>query len=310
MGLEVAVVLSTAAAAALLAAVALWRIGAASQQPRIVPNDMLPDERIEWSETTFTSGSSRLAGWLLQPVGGARASNPLVIIAHGWGSNRSRVLRYAYPLCEAGYAVFMYDARSHGESERIKAPSALMFRDDVLAAVRYARTLPGIDPERIALLGHSLGGFGSLLAIAEELDVRVIVTDSMPVKFETMLQAELKRKGLPKFPLAYVIPAVWLLRSGISREQFRRADIPAILGDWCRRTESRIPILMIHSHGDDFIPAMDLQQLEKQLPAGCLQTLYVSARGHSASQQDPAFWNSVLPFLHAALVPEGQTADF
>ncbi|MFD0961456.1 alpha/beta hydrolase [Paenibacillus chungangensis] len=300
----VGIALSAAAGAALLAAAALWRIGAASQQPKVVPNDAVPDERMQWNETAFSSGGSRLAGWLLRPVGGASESTPLVIIAHGWGSNRSRVLRYAYPLCEAGYAVLLYDARSHGDSERMRAPSALMFRDDVLAAVRYARTLPGIDPERIALLGHSLGGFGSLLALAEGLDVRAIVTDSMPVKFETMLQAELKRKGLPKFPLAYVIPAVWLLRAGISREQFRRADISAILQDRCRRTESRIPILMIHSHGDDFIPASDLQQLEKQLPEGCLQTLYVLAEGHSASQQDPAFWNSVLPFLHAAFLKE------
>lgn len=307
--------------AVLLFAIIVWRIGVISQSPRKLLNNENPAVDTKWQSITFESNGSKLEGWLLQPIAKAAfkevseaASNetdvtidgsdllPLVIIAHGWGSNRTRVLRYARPLYEAGFAVLMYDARSHGDSESIKAPSALMFRDDVQAAVHTARSLSGINPNRIAVIGHSLGGFGAILALGEGLRVNAVVTDSMPVRFETMIRAELNRKKTPAFPLVYLIPYIWLLRARITRQQFRAANIRDIL---LRHAGSAItglvPVLMVHSKGDDFIYAEDLQQLEEQLPPGTIDTLYVSSRGHSTSETDPLFWERVIPFLKEAL---------
>lgn len=292
-------------------AAVIWRIGASSQQPRRLDNSAEPDVATKWRPLAFSSGGARLEGWLLQPAHSSVAvRSPLVIIAHGWGSNRSRVLRYAHPLYEAGYAVFMYDARSHGNSESITAPSALMFRDDVIAAVNTAVSLPDIDASRIAIIGHSLGGFGALLALASEVPVKAVVTDSTPVRFETMLRAELKRRHIPAFPLAYLIPPIWLLRAGITREQFRAANIPHILKKFAGvglGSEKRVPVLMIHSEDDDFISPEDLRQLQTQLPEGIIETLFVTAPGHSASEQDPKFWERVLPFIADAL--EGEASS-
>ncbi|MDQ0060467.1 alpha/beta hydrolase [Paenibacillus harenae] len=287
-----------------LAAILIWNIGAKSQQPRKLPNAEKPDVTTDWQSLSFTSGGSSIEGWLLQPVstiGEKReGEKPVVIVAHGWGSNRTRVLRYARPLYEAGYAVFMYDARSHGDSEPIKAPSALMFRDDMLAAIAAAKNMPGLDAKRIAVLGHSLGGFGALLAVDHGAEVSVIVTDSMPVRFDTMLKAELRRKKMPIFPLAYLIPSIWLIRAGISRRQYREADIKAILQKHAgSRAAGKVPVLMVHSDGDHFIGSEDLKQLRSDLPEETMKTLFVQSSGHSASEQDPAFWSAVLPFLNA-----------
>lgn len=285
----------------------VWKIGAKSQQPRVIANAAAPEVEADWREVLFTSSGSVMKGWLLLPRSGTDARGPgkllpAVVVAHGWGSNRTRVLRYAHPLYRAGYAIFMYDARSHGESGAIKAPSALMFRDDVLAAVAAARALGGIDPKRVSVLGHSLGGFGALLALDHGLRVRSVITDAMPVRFETMMEAELKRKKMPSFPLAYLIPQIWLWRAGITRKQFRAANIPEVLA---RRAGSardgRTPVLMIHSDGDDFIPSADLRRLKEQLPASAVTTLFVSTPGHSSSESDPAFWDRVLPFLEKTL---------
>lgn len=290
-----------------LLAALVWRIGARSQNPRKLANGLIPDVDTQWQSLSFTSDGSKLEGWLLQPAPGTAANPPggllpLVVVAHGWGSNRTRVLRYARPLYEAGFAVFMHDARSHGDSESIKAPSAFMFRADVIAAVETARRLPGIDPDKITVLGHSLGGFGALLALDKGMKVCAVVTDSMPVRFETMMRAELKRKKIPAFPLAYLIPPIWLIRARISQEQFRAANIPDILARHAGSAESgRVPVLMIHSNGDDFISAEDLRQLKGQLPEGTIDTLFVSTKGHSASEQEPAFWERVIPFLQETL---------
>lgn len=288
---------------------AVWLLGSRSQQPRKLPNEKAPQVDASWQPITFTSKGSLLHGWLMEPTAASEAAveagsglAPIVIIAHGWGSNRTRVLRYAGSLLDAGYTVFMYDARSHGDSDSIKAPSALMFRDDAIAAVKKARSLPGVDPNRVAVLGHSLGGFGALLALREGLRVSAIVTDSMPVHFETMLRAELKRKKLPMFPLAYLIPTIWLLRSGITREQYRQADIPAIVKRHAGPgTDRRQPLLMIHSLGDGFIPSEDLRKLKQELPPSLIQTLFVNSEGHSSSERDPAFWRTILPFLEEKL---------
>lgn len=280
----------------------IWQVGARSQKPRKLANDKSQVEGLPYQPLEWFSEGSKVKGWLLGPTAlkdsQAQSQVPLVIIAHGWGSNRSRVMRYAAPLIQEGYAVLMYDARSHGDSDSIKAPSAFMFRDDVLAAVGIARKLPGIDPERIALIGHSLGGLGAILALAEGLRVRALVTDSMPVQFSTMVRAELKRQHLPLFPLVYLIPMIWLLRARITREQYRKADIPAILTKYAHRNvKNKQSVLMIHSNEDDFIPAEELHSLERQLPSGLIHTLFVNAKGHSGSEQDPAFWRTLLPYL-------------
>jgi pimeloyl-ACP methyl ester carboxylesterase len=279
----------------------IWQMGVRSQRPRKLPNKAAPDVSTQWSSVPFENEGSRLEGWLLQPASQMEQKDgklPLIVIAHGWGSNRTRVLRYTHSLYEAGFAVFMYDARSHGDSDSIHAPSALMFRDDVIVAVETARHLPGIDSERVAVLGHSLGGFGALLALESGMDVRAVVTDSMPVHFETMIKSELKRKKLPVFPLAYFIPMIWLIRSKISRAQFRAANIPLILEKHAGRPEEgRTPALMIHSSGDEFISANGLRVLKEQLPKDMIDTLFVSTIGHSTSEQEPAFWEHVIPFL-------------
>jgi pimeloyl-ACP methyl ester carboxylesterase len=299
----------------LLLAALIWQMGVRSQKPRKIMNADAPDVNTQWQSVSFTNHGSKLEGWLLQPASNDLPNEgltPLIVIAHGWGSNRTRVLRYTRPIYEAGFAILMYDARSHGNSDSISAPSALMFRDDVLAAVETAKSLPGIDPDRIAVLGHSLGGFGTLLALDQGLKVRAVVTDSMPVHFDTMMKSELRRKKLPLFPLAYLIPMIWLIRSRISWSQFKEASIPEVLAKHAGSSDiGRTPVMMIHSNGDEFISAEDLKRLKEQLPEQMIRTLFVSTNGHSTSEQDPNFWEKVIPFLlesieHASIKKEAR----
>ncbi|GGG63034.1 alpha/beta hydrolase [Paenibacillus radicis (ex Gao et al. 2016)] len=297
-----AIGVTVAAAIVSAAAAGIWRIGVRSQSPKRKEVTGIEDSRLIVDDVVFESAGSKLAGWLIRlPAADADCPLPVVIVAHGWGSNRSRVLRYAKPLYEAGYAVFLYDARSHGDSEDIKAPSALMFRDDVLAAVQAVRRLPQADKDRITVLGHSLGGFGAVLSLAQGMKVRAVVTDSMPIHFDTMVRSQLKAKGLPFFPLGYFIPAIWLLRARIPRSVVRAANIPDVLRQYAGISEAaalhKTPVYMVHSLGDSFIPAKDLKKLKDTLAPGTVDTLFVQSDGHSASERDPQFWKHVLPFI-------------
>jgi uncharacterized protein len=283
------------------AAAGVYGLTVKAQRPRLIPNETKPT--VPFEEVEWLSSGMRVKGWLLKhpsPNAGENRSPvtiPVIVIAHGWGSNRSRVLRYALPLYEEGYAILMYDARSHGESEYYRTPTGLQFRDDLMSAIEWLLTRAEVDPARIGVLGHSLGAFGAVLALDAKTPIAALVTDAMPVRFATMIAAELRRRGLPRFPLAHLLPRMMVWRSRIPGAMMRRANPAAILADQERSRHT--PVLLIHSLLDRFIPSSELRHVLSLAPN--LPHLFVSSEGHSSSDRDPAFWPTVKTFFESVL---------
>jgi dienelactone hydrolase len=128
----------------------------------------------------FNSGSDRVSAWLYRPASDGDA--PLLVMAHGLGAVRTmRLDAYAERFCEAGYACLVFDYRNFGDSEG--APRQLldirMQLQDWTVAVAYARTLSGIDPNRIGLWGTSFGG-GHVIATAARLPGIAAVVSQCP----------------------------------------------------------------------------------------------------------------------------------
>ncbi len=120
-------------------------------------------------DVQFTSGDDRISAWLYRPTGSGPA--PLLVMAHGLGAVRDmRLDAYADRFSAAGYGCLVFDYRNFGDSEG--RPRQLldigMQLADWAAAVGYARTLPGVDPDRIGLWGTSFGG-GHVIATAARL---------------------------------------------------------------------------------------------------------------------------------------------
>lgn len=117
----------------------------------------------------FNSNHDRLSAWLYRPDSAGDA--PLLVMAHGLGAVRTmRLDAYAERFSAAGYACLVFDYRNFGDSEG--QPRQLldigMQLQDWVAAVAYARTLTGVDHNRIALWGTSFGG-GHVIATAARL---------------------------------------------------------------------------------------------------------------------------------------------
>jgi dienelactone hydrolase len=128
----------------------------------------------------FSSGTDRISAWLYRPA--ADGDAPLLVMAHGLGAVRTmRLDAYAERFCAAGYACLVFDYRNFGDSEG--APRQLlnirMQLQDWTVAVAYARTLPGIDPNRIGLWGTSFSG-GHVIAIAARLPGIAAVVSQCP----------------------------------------------------------------------------------------------------------------------------------
>ena len=131
----------------------------------------------------FNSGRDRISAWLYRPKGNdSNIGAPLLVMAHGLGAVRTmRLDAYAERFCAAGYACLVFDYRNFGDSEG--APRQLldirMQLQDWAVAVAYARTLAGIDHNRIGLWGTSFSG-GHVIATAARVPGIAAVVSQCP----------------------------------------------------------------------------------------------------------------------------------
>jgi dienelactone hydrolase len=123
------------------------------------------------TELTFPSGDGRCAAWLYQAAPNTRPPGrraPCIVLAHGFGGVReARLGAFAERLAQAGIAAMVFDYRHFGASSG-QPRQLLDIRlqlADWRSAIAFARSLPGIDPDRIAVWGTSFSG-GHVAAIA------------------------------------------------------------------------------------------------------------------------------------------------
>jgi alpha-beta hydrolase superfamily lysophospholipase len=158
-------------------------------------------------ETRFEVAGDECAAWLY-PVAGNGAAAPIVVMAHGLsGTRRDRLGAFAERFAAAGFAALVFDHRgfgdSEGEADRFHPVRQL---EDWRAAIAFARSLPQIDPDRVATFGSSMGGGNALAAAAE--DPRVAAAISQVPFLDILRQAH-------RSPLRIVVRALWAaLRGG------------------------------------------------------------------------------------------------
>lgn len=97
-------------------------------------------------------------------VWGDPHQQPYVLFAHGWSSHGTRVASWLRPLREAGYAVVAFDQAAHGRSSG-SYTTLPDFTCHLLAVGRH------FGPAA-AVIGHSLGGAATALALARGLQAQ------------------------------------------------------------------------------------------------------------------------------------------
>ncbi|MBC8081533.1 MAG: alpha/beta fold hydrolase [Gorillibacterium sp.] len=105
---------------------------------------------------------------------------PLVIICHGFVGSRIGVdrlfVKAAREWSEAGYAVLRFDYAGCGESEGDYGAGGLeAMVEQTRLVLDHALSMPGIQTDKITLLGHSLGGAVAILTASSDERVRRLV---------------------------------------------------------------------------------------------------------------------------------------
>src|SRR4051794_24388313 len=113
----------------------------------------------ERSDAAFASGGWRCVAWVYRPEG--KGPFPCVVLAHGWsGVREQRLDAYAERFAGAGFAAVVFDYRHFGASEGQPRQLLDIRRqlEDWTCAISFARGLPFVDAERVAIWGSSFSG--------------------------------------------------------------------------------------------------------------------------------------------------------
>ncbi|MES2209496.1 MAG: alpha/beta fold hydrolase [Chloroflexota bacterium] len=249
-----------------------------------------------------TADGLDLPAWWIPAPGNGPA--PAVVLVHGWESARHRTLPNARFLHALGYHVLTFDVRGHGANPAETLPvSAGEFGADALSAVEAALVDPTVT--KVALLGHSLGAVGAMLAAAAEPRVAAVILTATPadpyrLTRQTFRLAHLLIPDFVAYPLAWLTTRVYLEPRGRTAR-----DISAT--DALRKYAG--PVLAIHGTDDQVVPHAHLGRLVGARPASGstltraqpVESLTIPGGMHSWLYEFPAYRAAIGRFLATAL---------
>lgn len=234
-----------------------------------------------------TENGKHLRGWFIPAVGAEPA--PAVAVLHGWGSNAGMMLPLAPPLHRAGYAILLFDARNHGQSDSDGSSSLPGFAEDLEHALDWLALQPEVDAARLAALGHSLGA-GAALLVASRRDLAAVVGISAFADPESNMRRFLANYHIPYFPIGTVFRYVKQHTMG-----YRFSDIAP------RNTirKIRYPVLLVHGSEDETVPVADAKAIYAERPGENIR-LVILAGGHDLTQQAERHARELIEFLDQA----------
>ncbi|HEX2915953.1 MAG TPA: alpha/beta hydrolase [Chloroflexia bacterium] len=174
---------------------------------------------LNYQEVSFaSSGQSNLTlrGWWVPKDGSQKA----LILVHGRDSNRTRLLPLSKSLSDSGYNLLYFDLQGQGQSDGDRYYFGQREKEDVTGAFAFVKS-KGFSSSSIGVLGWSMGGSATLLALPLEPELKVVVTDSAYADFEKVAYYRFSRDyGLPDFLLPGIFASGKLLY-GLDMNQTR-----------------------------------------------------------------------------------------
>jgi pimeloyl-ACP methyl ester carboxylesterase len=214
----------------------------------------VPPQEVEFR----TSDNLQIRGWFIP----AKKTDKVLILVHGLNSSRTLELAGKFPefgsaLNQRGFSILMIDLRGHGQSASSRFTFGITERRDVIAAVEWLKT-KGFKPQKIGVLGVSMGSAAVIGAAADDSDIGAVVTDSGYAEVYPVIQKHWRSaSGLPEIFLPSTMLFGHLLTG---HDPIASKPVQEI---------SRIaprPVLIIHSTIDPYTPVENAYRLREAYP--------------------------------------------
>ncbi len=229
-----------------------------------------------------TPDGLQLHGWLYMPAGwkAGDPAVPAILHVHGNGGAIGYHAKYTAWLAQRGFAVLLFDYRGYGTSDE---PKGWLSRDTLLidtrAAFEFLASRDGIDRERLAVVGQSLGGAFALALATSDPRVKAVVTLATFAGWRQIAQAH----------------AGWIGYAAIK---------PGMDGVDLVKTLGPTPLLIVHGTKDAIVPVAHARALlaSATVCGGDAQLLEASGIGHNNLLIDDTQAQSrIASFLRVAL---------
>lgn len=238
------------------------------------------DAGLAFERVTFASqDGTQLAGWFIPATGYRDPKNTkgTVIQFHGNAQNMSAHWQFVSWLPQRGYNVFVFDYRGYGASQGSPEPKGVF--EDSSAALSYLRSRPDIDPERLLVLGQSLGGTNAIAVVGagNRAGVKGMAIESTFYSYSSIANDKFSGAGA-------------LVDDSYSADRYIGALAP-------------IPLLLLHGTADPVIPYQHSLRLLDQAQAPKTM-ITVAGGGHIEALTErfgDTYRDAVLDFFEASL---------
>jgi dipeptidyl aminopeptidase/acylaminoacyl peptidase len=216
----------------------------------------LREPAIQAVEVPYLDGS--FPAWYVPPLGAAEGTRPpAVFYLPGWDSTKEQGIELALEVAARGIGVLLCDGPGIGEAVAFRG---LVNRHDYevvgSAAFDALAARPDVDPQRIGVVGSSLGGYRAARVAAFEHRLAAAVIWGAIWNFGTMWRRSLAAPGM-------TLPT----RNAHALHVMGAADLDEVT----RLTEAwdlapvaaqiRAPLLVLHGERDIQVPTEDAQRL-------------------------------------------------
>ncbi|WP_166972242.1 alpha/beta hydrolase family protein [Brevibacterium atlanticum] len=261
---------------------------------------------VNFEDIEIVSDAGRLPAWLL-PTDHPEPQETWAILIHGRASTRAEGLRAAGVLNTLGVPAIAMSYRNDAEV-RVETTSRYGLGDtewiDVDAAIDYAVSQ---GAKNVVLFGWSMGGAIALQAASRGRNRRYVtslVLDGPVVDWVNVLDGQARRNLLPT-------PVAKLTLEMITQPWARPItglETPLDLDrmDWVTRAaELDVPVLLIHSDDDEFVPSGPSHALASVRRDLVTMPAYSKAHHTKEWNIDPVRWeDDVANFLEAKILPK------
>lgn len=218
------------------------------------------------------------------------------LLVHGRGATREECLRAVTPMRDAGLNVLVVSYRNDQESP--SDPSGLYALGDnewrdVEAAMLWAVQQGARD---LVLVGWSMGGAIVLQSATRSWladRVRAVVLDGPVVDWHAVLDHQ---SGVNHLPRQITRMGHGMLRHPLGRRVIGlREPLDLRRLDWVTRAgELRLPVLLIHSDGDEYVPNGASKNLARARPDLVTLEPWHEGRHTKEWNTDPQRWDAVV----------------
>ncbi len=146
----------------------------------VIEQELEPGVNYQRYYVSYLSDGLKIYALLTVPNGEPPATGwPAIAFNHGFippdvYRTTERYLAYVDRIAQAGYVVLRSDYRGHDQSEgeATGAYGSPGYVVDVLNGVAALKRYPAVDPDRIGMWGHSMGGYITLRAMVISNDIK------------------------------------------------------------------------------------------------------------------------------------------